>query len=107
MSWKNINDRLKSLEPGGDTQAGAQFVGRYYDELTDEEKEKYFDYLYGTERKFDHKTHEYFLEVVWGEDWQKKTHYKCEAREFDPRKKVSKTELERREKEVEKIFNEI
>lgn len=60
---------------------GAQFVGRYYDELTEEEKEKYFDYYYGTNRSITPKIHEYWLKLIWGDDMKKKSHYKCEAKE--------------------------
>ncbi len=45
MNWRIYIKRLDSL--ANDIKSGSQYVGRYYDELTDGEQLEYLCYYYG------------------------------------------------------------
>lgn len=111
MTLNQIENRIAKIELSNPECPGEQFVGRYYDELTDGEKELYFDYLYGVNRGFDHETHESILRYMYDdEEYQRRLHSICEKRERDPTKPMSEKELRERiatvSKEIEQITNE-
>lgn len=102
----NLDKRLKSLENtlgmNEKDYPGAQFVGRYYDELTTEERFLWLTYHDSliTDRRADVKA---FEEVMtWGGDYPERLHFVCDKRVRAP----THEEFIERVHEVQKYIEE-
>lgn len=94
ISLNQIEKKIEMYEKTLNNQSFGEFNGKRYVELTDQEKEEYFDFLYGENRKFGFEAVEKLKLALYGEKGFKNwLNHKCKNREQEPTKKMNKKEL--------------